>query len=102
MQKFIALVAALAFGGAACSNLPESKQAKLDLLRCQAEAIAPAVEPVFDAGQVALDVSQGKAKLADVLRAVGASQADVKAVLARLKACEPKPATAADAGAPPA
>ena len=90
-MKFL-IIAALAFGSGCgiFESLPPAKQAQLDLLECRAHALAPAVEPVFDAVELARDVYAGRASLPAVLRALQASEAEVRALGEALRACEPE------------
>lgn len=74
-----------------CHALTPAQEARLDKLDCQARALEPLVSPALDAAELVRDLYAGKADLAAVLANVGASREDVKALFARLKACEPAP-----------
>ncbi len=87
--------ALVAFTG--CSALPPSKQAQLDQLECRAQALAPAVEPLFDAVELARDIYLGRASLPAVLKALNASEAEVRALVEALRACDPPAASPAPA-----
>ncbi len=90
--RFSFILAALAaFTG--CSALPASKQAKLDQLECRAKALAPVVEPLFDAVELAREIYLGRASLPAVLKALNASEAEVRALVEALDACTPPPAS---------
>lgn len=89
MRGAIALVA-LAFTG--CANLSPAKQAQLDLLECRAQALAPAVEPIFDAVELARDLYRGRASLPAVLKSLEATEAEVRALVEALQACDAEPA----------
>ncbi len=71
-----------------CSALPASKQAQLDQLECRAKAIAPVVEPAFDAVDLVRDIYRGRASLPAVLKALNAGEAEVRALVEALKACD--------------
>lgn len=75
----------------ACASLPASKQAQLDRFECQAKALAPSVEPVFDSVDLLRDLYAGRADLSSVLQALESTQADVAELRDRLQACEPAP-----------
>jgi hypothetical protein len=79
--------------GSGCAALPPAKQAKLDLLECRAQALAPAVEPLFDAVELAREIYLGRASLPAVLKALNASEAEVRALVEALDACNPPPAS---------
>ncbi len=64
--RFSFILAALVGWG--CAALPPSKQAQLDQLECRAQALAPAVEPLFDAVELARDIYLGRASLPAVLK----------------------------------
>lgn len=85
-MRGLVLIGALAFAG--CASLPPSKQAQLDLLECRAKALAPAVEPVCDAVELARDLYLGRASLPAVLKALNAGEAEVRALLEGLQACD--------------
>lgn len=84
-------IAALALcpGCGVFGSLSPAKQAQLDLLECRAQALAPAVEPVFDAVELARDIYAGRASLPAVLKALGAGEEDVQNLVEAFKACEP-------------
>ncbi len=87
----IGALALAAFTG--CAALPPAKQAQLDLLECRAQALAPAVEPLFDAVELAREIYLGRASLPAVLKALNASEAEVRALVEALDACNPPPAS---------
>jgi len=68
------------FGGA-----PDPRVAKFE---CHVAALAPVVGDVFDTGELVRDAYAGKANVDDVLRALGATQAELEQVLSALAACE--------------
>lgn len=83
-------IAALALPGCGIfGSLSPAKQAQLDLLECRAHALAPVVEPVFDAVELARDIYAGRASLPAVLKALGASGEDVQNLVEAFRACEP-------------
>lgn len=94
MRARIMLAAlALASAGAGCGgSLSPAKQAQLDRLECRAQALAPAVEPAFDAVELARDLYLGRASLSAVLKALEASEAEVHALVEALQACDAEPA----------
>ena len=79
-----------ALTAAACGFLG-AKSPKTDLFLCRVAALEPAVGDVLDAEQLIRDVYVGKASIAAALSAVGASAAEVHAVIDALQACEPAP-----------
>lgn len=84
----------------ACHDLTPKQQARLDKFECQARALAPVVEPVYDAVELLRDLRAGKASLGQVLRNLAADEPEIRAMLERFDACEDAPAAPAapDAG----
>lgn len=85
-----AIVGICALSALAC-GIFGAKSPKTDLFLCRVAALEPAVGEVLDAQQLIRDVYVGKASIAAALSAVGASEAEVRAVIAALQACEPAP-----------
>lgn len=99
MRTALAIAAlALSSGCGIFGSLPPGKQAQLDLLECRAQALAPAVEPVFDAVELARDIYAGRASLPAVLKALNATEAELRALVEGLKVCDGEPAPALEAG----
>lgn len=97
MRTALAIAAlALSSGCGIFGSLSPAKQAQLDLLECRAHALAPVVEPVFDAVELARDIYAGRASLPAVLKALGAGEAEVRALVEAFKACEPAPPVTLD------
>jgi hypothetical protein len=95
-QSLLLLAAVLALG--ACHSLTPAQQAKADKFECQVKALAPLVEPALDAAELARDLYAGTADIDRVVTLLGATQPEVDALNARLRACEsPVPAPAAEA-----
>jgi hypothetical protein len=97
MKKLLCLLPVCALW--ACHDLTPKQATRLDRFQCQAEALAPAVEPALDATELLKDLYAGKANLGAVLSALAISQAELNALLMRLQACdtdleldEPQPA----------
>lgn len=84
----VAALAALGVSLQGCASLPPPKQAELDLFDCRVEAVKPAVEPVLDAAELVRDLYAGRASLGAVLQALDKGEAEVRAVLERLRACD--------------
>jgi len=86
----------LVFLACAGAQLSPAQQERLDRFECQARALAPVVEPVHDAVQLLRDLREGKADLGKVLKSLAATEGEVRALVARLEACdgapEPQPA----------
>lgn len=93
-----ALGLSLSSGCASLQNVP-AQRARVDKFECQAAALAPLTDPLFDTEQLLLDLYAGKADLGQVLGSLDATQAEVKGLLDRLSACEgppPEPAQEVD------
>ena len=79
----------------ACSaQLTPKQQARLDKFECQAEALKPLVEPVYDAVELLQKLRTGEANLNAVLENLDAARSEVEALFSRLEACngdEPAP-----------
>lgn len=97
-MRALLVTLALASAGAGCSALPPAKQAQLDTLECRARALAPVVEPAFDAVELARDLYLGRASLTAVLKALDAGEAEIRGLLDALQACDPPAPAAIDAG----
>ncbi len=91
----LALIGALAVGSG-CAALPPAKQAQLDQLECRAQALTPSVEPLFDAVELAREIYLGRASLPAVLKALNASEAEVRALVEALDACNAAPVPVGD------
>jgi hypothetical protein len=63
--------------------------------QCQARVLLPLVGDAVEAARIADSVREGGLPLAETLDAIGATREH----LAALRACNPEPATGADAGA---
>lgn len=93
-----AILAALGFSQFGCSaQLTPKQQARLEKFECQVAAVAPIVEPLYDAADLVLKLRSGEASLAQVLRTLEAGEPEVRALFERLDACqdEPEPEPAA-------
>ena len=86
-----AIAAAAGFSQLGCHDLTPKQQARLDKFECQVAALAPLVEPVHDSYQLVRDLREGKASLRQVLATLEAGEPEVKALLARLDACDGEP-----------
>jgi len=91
----LALLAALAAAAGAsrlgCHDLTPKQQARLDKFECQVRAVAPLVEPIYDAADLVLKLRSGEASLGQVLKTLEAGEPEVRELLARLEACEGEP-----------
>lgn len=94
-KALLALLAAAA--GAAglsqlgCHDLTPKQQARLEKFECQVAAVAPIVEPIYDAADLVLKLRSGEASLGQVLATLEAGEPEVKALFARLEACNDAP-----------
>ncbi len=99
MKISIAILSCLTFFACAGVQLSPKQQARLDKLECQAAALAPLVEPFYDAAELIRKARSGEANLNQVLRTLEATEGEVQALLARLAECEePAPAPALTEG----
>ena len=73
-----------------CHSLTPAQQAKADKLECQVAALRPLVEPALDAAELVRELYKGEADLGKVLGSLGATQAEVEALLGRLHECDPQ------------
>lgn len=92
-----AILAALGFSQFGCHSLTPKQQARLDKFQCQVEAVAPLVEPLYDAGDLVLKMRSGEAALSQVLQSLGAGESEVRALISRLDACNDAPESQPDA-----
>lgn len=84
----LAVAAALGISfSTGCHSLTPAQQARVDKFECQARAIAPLTLPALDAEKLLVDLYEGKADLGTVIANTGATEAEVKAALAALRAC---------------
>lgn len=94
----LAVLAALGVSyGTGCKQLSPAEQAKLDLFDCRVHALAPLAGPVLDTEELVRDLYSGKADLGVVIVASGATEAQVRAALAAMHACD-APVPPADPG----
>lgn len=84
-MKFV-FFALLALGCSA--QLTPKQQARLDKFECQVKAVAPLVEPLYDAADLVLKLRSGEASLRQVLATLEAAEPEVKALFERLDTCE--------------
>lgn len=66
-----------------------ASNARVERFDCQVRAIEPLVGDVLDARQLVRDIYTGKASLGTVLGTLGATEAEVRALVEALQACEP-------------
>lgn len=86
-QKLAALGITLLTGCAGA--LTPAQEARLERFECQVHAVEPLVSPVFDAAQLLRDVKLGKATMAEALQTLGATTAEIDALMSRLRQCGP-------------
>lgn len=87
-MKIALLFLPLALGCSA--QLTPKQQARLDKFQCQVAALAPLVEPVYDATELVQDLRAGKASLSQVLQNLDVLQSEGQALVTRLDACNGK------------
>ncbi len=83
----------------ACHDLTPRQQARLDKFECQAAALAPLVEPIYDATDLLRAARAGEADINQVLRALAVAEDEVRALVSRLEGCDgeaPAPALEAN------
>lgn len=82
----------------ACHSLTPAQVARAEKFKCEAEALAPLVEPALDAVKLAEDIYKGQAQLDAALAFLHVTQVEADALNARLAACKPgaEPAAAPD------
>lgn len=89
-MKF-ALLCFLSLPLACSAQLTPKQQARLDKFECQAKALTPLVEPIYEASDLLLKLRSGEASLRQVLTTLEAGEPEVKALFERLQACEGEP-----------
>jgi hypothetical protein len=87
----VAIATALGFSQFGCKDLTPKQQARLDRFECQVAAVAPIVEPLYDAAELVLKLRSGEASLSQVLQSLEAGEPEVRALIARLDACSDAP-----------
>ena len=103
-KAILALVAAAAtaYATQGCAGLLSSApSARVVRFNCQVDAVQPVLGDVLDAADLVRSLYKGSADLATALSAAGATEAEVRAVVKTLQACEPAPPAPADAGLTP-
>ncbi len=83
--KALFLSALLALG---CAQLTPAQQAKLDVFECRVKALEPSCGAVFDVAELVRDVYAGRADLGSVFGALKVTEAEAKAAIERLRACD--------------
>ncbi len=86
-----AIAAAAGFSQLGCHDLTPKQQARLDQFECQVAAVAPIVEPIYDAADLVLKLRSGEASLGQVLATLEAGEPEVRELFARLEACNGEP-----------
>ncbi len=93
-KLFKALVAVIAaalttYAATGCAGLLSSApSARVAKFNCQVDAVQPVVGDVLDAAELVRALYSGEANLGAALAAVGATEAEVRALVAALEACE--------------
>jgi len=91
--------AAAAYASSGCAGLLAGGQsARVARFNCQVDALQPVLGDVMDTADLVRSLYAGNADLGAALSAAGATEAEVRAVVTALRACEPAPPVPADAG----
>lgn len=87
-KLFLALGFGVTVGTLACGLLAPANSPRAVKFDCQEAALRPVLGEILDTKALLRDLYAGKASLSAALTAAGATEAEVRAVVAGLRACE--------------
>lgn len=91
--------AATAYATQGCAGLLGGSQtARVARFNCQVDALQPVFGDVLDTADLVRSLYKGNASLEAALAAAGATEAEVRALVSALRACEGPPDVPGDAG----
>lgn len=78
-----------ALGALGCHALTPAQQARLGAFECQVAAVEPLCAPALDAAELVRGFYSGSSSLMEALGSLGATKAEVEAMVQRWNACTP-------------